>query len=434
MNPCRAEDLVNVLHMSDFHYDSTRKGTDAKEHGDMLDACVKYLEQNKDELKIKVVVLTGDIASSGSLADYEAFHAKFLQKVLDIFGLGLGSVLICPGNHDVSRGEITPEEDIITRSKNNVSPHTIKAAYSGVFNGLISYMRKYKYPCYRNGIDPSKDMARDYLTYLYGYRQVEGLNFICLNSSWNCRNEKDERFEHDYGKLFLGREFVADALNQAPERHSDGDPEPVIIAITHHPFFYDSSKPQEVLLSDKTDLFISNEYQWLDKSEVMDIPGEDGANTFRTIHQIERKVCVVLAGHLHKAVGPLVVGARGTSGYIGGSLDSDVHDECSFQVLSIHRNTGEIKGHVHGCKKDKYPYVFSEGDDLGSPNLHEAVSVVNMITLNLLSEHSQKMEQQIENPQQEPIQRENQGITPLRITIKDRAKSDANKAKKRHLL
>ena len=438
----KTKEYVNVLHMSDFHYDHTLYGTDADMRNAVLEACLRSLRTI--DKKVDVIVLTGDIALSGSLEDYEAFHDNFLKNVLNIFDLDVTKVLICPGNHDVKRGETTPEEDIITRSKSDVGPHTIKAAYAGIFSGLTTYMTNHKYPKYGISIDLTKDKSREYLAYLYGCRTIKGLNFICLNSSWNCRNEKDARFGDDYGKLFLLREFVADALRAVPKKTSENTLEPVNVAITHHPFFFDSTRPQKVMIAPtevgqepSDDIFISNEYQWLDKGEVMDILSEreknEHQNIFRPIHQIERNISLVLAGHMHKAVGPLVVGTHGTSGYIAGSLDpKKAYKKCEFQLFQIERDTGDIVSSVFGCDQIDGAYFFSEGRPIRASNLHDSANMLEQVLLKTISDLEFQKSQHRENPKEETPSIEGRENTPLRISyIKGLAKKDLKESRER---
>jgi predicted MPP superfamily phosphohydrolase len=384
--------------MSDFHYDSTLTGVAASERDDVLNGCIKCLttycteqESESNELKkIDVIVLTGDIASSGSIDDYKAFHSNFLSKVLEVLGLGIDKVLICAGNHDVFRDELDPSKKL---NDINVAPAEIDTGYAGIFKGLIEYMKTYSYTPYETG---ELEDARDFLKYLYGFREIGGLNFVCLNSAWNCRNEKDAEFSQDYGKLFLGKEFICDALQKVPK---EGAPKPIIIAITHHPFFFDTKKTQKAKLvpsnshpiSKTTSLcvkglrknlkrkmviatFISNEYQWLNSSEVL---GE--GITTSSICQIEERVNLVLAGHMHKAIGPLVVGACGTSGYIAGTMDPATvkkKSECEFQIFPIEKNTGNIRGNVYEYGDGHGTHTFSKNRSVHSPNLHQSVDVM----------------------------------------------------------
>lgn len=435
-NELYKEEYVNILHLSDFHYDNTLVGSSAETRDAVLSACVDYcstLRSDASPLLPNIVAITGDISMSGKIDDYSAFHKDFLSKLLSSLGIGVDRVVICPGNHDVEWSATIADEFVLNRSNSTKHPKEMPTAYSGLFNGFTTYLENNHFASYNNCINTERDSARKFLKFLYGYRVIEDIHFIVLNSAWNSRNTRDTKFGDDYGKLFLGREFVLDALK--PVRNIT-IPRPIVIALAHHPFFYDTKKPKEPYKAEE-EIYISNEYQWLDNSEVLDINApnnnfNNNHNVYRPVTQIERDVNIVLTGHLHKPVGPLVVGNCGTSGYIVGSMDpKESVGECGFQILRVDKSTGKTELHRFKCYRNDYGgngnrlFSIRREEPIYSPNLHKSVDMLNLARSRMLQELEQEILNEV-NPKEADLTKINnpESKTNTREVIQQRAKKD----------
>lgn len=100
------------LHLSDLHFSSDERWERRTVLQSLLRLC-------KDELVAKglgphLVLVTGDVASSGKPVEYEQAEA-FFHELMDTLGLkARDHLFIVPGNHDVDRGRIGPTAPLIS--------------------------------------------------------------------------------------------------------------------------------------------------------------------------------------------------------------------------------------------------------------------------------------------------------------------------------
>lgn len=106
---------LRILHLSDIHF-STKLNEERSLHTDVRD---QLLNDLRDAMipqhgRIDKVLIAGDIAFSGTRAEYEE-AAKWLHQVTTLVGCQPTDVLTVPGNHDVNRNRILSATKLIHR-------------------------------------------------------------------------------------------------------------------------------------------------------------------------------------------------------------------------------------------------------------------------------------------------------------------------------
>src|ERR1700761_7227593 len=99
---------VRILWLTDIHFSAAyREITDPRFRGFIDDFYNKIRLEQADQ-PFQYILITGDLAQTGSNEDYDAFWDLFLKRLLDIFlenkDWPVPKVLTIPGNHDVQWG------------------------------------------------------------------------------------------------------------------------------------------------------------------------------------------------------------------------------------------------------------------------------------------------------------------------------------------
>ncbi len=219
--------IVNILHLSDMHFgimDDERKDLQYKTY--RTTALKKFFEDfyKIDEDWIpNIIAITGDVGWKGLKTDYykecedvnfESFDS-FLNKLLDITNVELNNIICCAGNHDkyVARDAIDFDR-LLDDDKH--------------FTGLAGYFESFNTYLKNKNIPPLnlKDSSQE--QFLYGYREVNGIIFIVLNSAWLC----DYRRETDENHLKIGIDIFKKVFYPIKDSCADS----VVITMFHHPF------------------------------------------------------------------------------------------------------------------------------------------------------------------------------------------------------
>ena len=126
-----------ILHISDLHFGGEIKYDKINFKNsffECLESCVK------DKIKIKYLIISGDVANSGEPKEY-ILAAEFIQMIINKLELDKKNVLICPGNHDVSWTDLKMERrsNYINAPKaheqHNIKFKIFKEFYDTLFNG-----------------------------------------------------------------------------------------------------------------------------------------------------------------------------------------------------------------------------------------------------------------------------------------------------------
>jgi predicted MPP superfamily phosphohydrolase len=103
-----AEGSMQFLHLTDLHY--------SKNSPFQIELIKRLVEDLKKLIASGVapdlVIFSGDLVNDPDEPNiYEEFEEKFLAPVLGAISLRPNDIIFCPGNHDVSRKEITEWSD-----------------------------------------------------------------------------------------------------------------------------------------------------------------------------------------------------------------------------------------------------------------------------------------------------------------------------------
>lgn len=250
---------IRFLHLSDLHLRPS--ATKRADQDRVLSGLLEMLRRERASSPLDLIFITGDLAFSGSAAEYEVVVA-FLRNLLDATGVPAERTFVVPGNHDVDRGvgrwllrtlsgdEESTEFFVVPESR---TLHAKKFdAWRSHLGALLGEHRAL-------GLTVGADTIE--------YADVRGtqLAVASFNSAWFAQGNDD------HGKLWLGERNVSDAARQA-RRAS------LSIALMHHPF---------------------EDLNEIERTQIED--------------HIERSFDLVLRGHLHKERTRTVRGPRGTN-------------------------------------------------------------------------------------------------------------------------
>lgn len=234
---------VNILFLSDLHF--TKKD---EEHAKDLEECAKWyidaISMVDEAWKPQIVAIAGDIGFFGAAADYQFFSEAFLLPLLEKLNIPLDHVIMCPGNHDKDDSRFpkrAPEgiswwdtEELESpqfskfkdsvyksyRSDCNTQKFVLDTYAVAPFQNYINFLKEQGIPAF--DITKFDYAAVEGAEYLYGYRNIDGIDFYCYNSAWDClHNDK-----MDKGNLRIGpvrRRTDTKSANQ------------FIISLVHHP-------------------------------------------------------------------------------------------------------------------------------------------------------------------------------------------------------
>ena len=182
--------IQTLLHISDIHFGWDRdEPSKLAERQVCLDSMLAVLGNIDHEWQPTIVCLTGDVCWSGIQTDYEAAK-KWLGSLLSTCKLTMNELVMCPGNHDIYR----PDAKKIPRPHNAVEADEalnppICEHFSKLSNEFCSFAKTAGIPPLMFGEDES---------YLVGQRSLNGIEFVCLNSAWNAKDDDDKE------KLWIG--------------------------------------------------------------------------------------------------------------------------------------------------------------------------------------------------------------------------------------
>lgn len=191
------------LHLSDLHA-RKRDDWDAREIKEKLVHDLKFMQKNHG-LRPDFVFFTGDLAFGAAgieMTEQYKLVRDFLESVRKAFDpeIPIRDLYLVPGNHDIDREEITPEQTEWLRHENRKLDHIVAAMRDGkkqwrtwierlenYRNFLISYGLAHLTP------DSSHLIWAD-------AREIAGVRvgIAGLNSAWSCANSDDK------GKLWFG--------------------------------------------------------------------------------------------------------------------------------------------------------------------------------------------------------------------------------------
>jgi hypothetical protein len=219
---------LRFIHLSDIHFGQER-GELVYIHDDVRDQVlddVQIVRESLPDRKIDGVLVTGDLAYSGTLEEYAA-AGKFLDLLTEKVGCPRTAVRVIPGNHDIHRKSICKASEwmlseIAAKGSEALDSFLEDEQDREVLYGRLRQYRKFA-EAYNCPLDGAGGIAGQQSFLLAPGRT---LRFIGLNSALSCGKEDEQ------GKLMLGAKQWVLPRNRGEE----------LVVLCHHPlhWFQDS--------------------------------------------------------------------------------------------------------------------------------------------------------------------------------------------------
>ncbi|MCP4658328.1 MAG: NACHT domain-containing protein, partial [bacterium] len=208
---------VRWLHLSDFHFQGLKKWDQQA----TLKALLRHAGDLRErDLAPDLVLVTGDVAASGQRKEYEQAERFFtaLAETLDLDPAD--RFFIVPGNHDVDRGAIGPEEHVLRGIE--TQEEIEKVLTDPQMMGMLSRRLEAFYAFTERFLGPARGW-RPERPWRVDVRDVAGVavGILQLNSAWASGT-------NDEPGLLVGKAQVQDAIEQTPDAF-------LRIALVHHP-------------------------------------------------------------------------------------------------------------------------------------------------------------------------------------------------------
>lgn len=219
---------VTWLHVSDFHFREKDTFDRSEVQSKLCDLVQTYRTQKR--FAPELIFATGDIAQSGEEAEYKN-ASKFFDQLLKAADLPKERLFVAPGNHDVHR----PSAVDLTRALNTQEdsdkyfsrdPKTVRH-----LDKLASFGKWYAKYFGARDVDPFS------LCRTPRWLSINGLRVGVLTLSTALFSLDD----HDFGKLWLGRDWLAKALKKLQSKKPE-----LSVALMHHPldWLHDEERSQ----------------------------------------------------------------------------------------------------------------------------------------------------------------------------------------------
>lgn len=210
------------LHLSDVHFGQEVGGrlhvhNDVKE---MLIDDVRRVVQDELDRSISGIIVSGDIAYSGSEEEYQD-AGKWLDRVAEAGGCKDTDVHVVPGNHDINRDKISGSAGWMLEKIKKNGEAALDEILANERDCEVLYDRLADYRSFAQGYGCPLDMAGGHAGDAFSFELTDGrkARFLGLNSALACGAGDGE------GNLILG----------AKQRVISERPDEELIVICHHP-------------------------------------------------------------------------------------------------------------------------------------------------------------------------------------------------------
>lgn len=294
------KELINILHLSDIHFGMEEDKTQLAQRKNALDELLVTISNLDYNEKPHIIVISGDITWQGKIDGFSSAKS-WLQQLLNKVSLNPNNIILCPGNHDLDRKKTIGLGVPISSAEADdwLSVENMGNFY-GPFKNYIEF-------CEDLGVIPLKLSDQD--NYLVGTRDLEGINFVVLNSAWFCRSREDAR------KLWVGlpQLELMNAENQIVH-FKEGKKPLVTIAILHHPL------------------------SWLHEEEQSSY--NDRPSTYRYLSE---RVDLILSGHTHGAYEPATRIFNHAYFISGGAAYSGGRFRNNFSIIKVNTKESTVE-------------------------------------------------------------------------------------------
>lgn len=318
-----------ILHLTDLHF-----GCDGRDPNRLaerklcLDGLVKTIVGLEADWRPNMICISGDLGWAGRKTDYDEAE-EWLNTLIGELGISYGSVVICPGNHDLDRKytkyayprDASEADRLLELPEEGTCP--VEEFYAKPFAQFEAF-------CRRVGTIPLT--IGDRSSYLVGSCQIGGVRIVSLNSAWFAR-------DNDRSCLWIGRPHLAAlaAREQTYEVHT-AQSEYVTVAMMHHP------------------------REWLHENEI-----HTWGARWDPHHHVASRCHVLLTGHTHNRPSQPDFLAPGAWHFSCGSAYAGAYHFNAFCLLRVGGRTpdyryyefdpGRSPHHWCKCEEGKIPFV-----------------------------------------------------------------------------
>ena len=230
--------MIRLVHISDSHLE--KENLDLEKNA-LVDGLFNDLTKYVDEKTI--IAFTGDLIDKGGIAfnetlnPFNEFKKIIVDRLIDKFPSLNEKVFIVPGNHDVQRNKIDKLDHFALTGMLKDNPEEASAFIKKNINGSIKLNRIEQYKNFEKSFFSNYTNSK--LTYFHSSFNTEingkSIGISCLNSSWLCKDEKN-----DCGNLILGKAQIDDSLLHIKDAE-------IKIALIHHPIEFLCEPDMEVV-------------------------------------------------------------------------------------------------------------------------------------------------------------------------------------------
>ncbi len=190
--------MLRILHLSDFHYKSSRDAR-YRDIGEKIADCIR-------EKEIDLVVFSGDLVFEGkSVAEFKGAEESLIKPILAATGLDNSRFIIAPGNHDLLK---KTEMSMVVKCLSDCNSASQIEDFCDEDGQLqLSLTNFTHFNAFIQGF--YGDAMNIEPLYLYSTLAIKGkkIGVVAFNSAWRCKESREDR-----GKLIFPVYMVQDAF------------------------------------------------------------------------------------------------------------------------------------------------------------------------------------------------------------------------------
>jgi len=218
---------MNILHVSDMHF--TVDGADK----DIRDGVFRKLREsfteivtNNENLMPDLILISGDIAFHGKMAEYELAISE-IREWVSIFNLDMSRVVVCPGNHDIMKDKT----ERITTIENNLDANKYLTLPKLAKNS--EYFSDFQNFCKSLGLLPLtlNNNEEHSCQYLFGVHNIKvndiNVAIAVHNTAWNCLQDNTDN-KNIWVSAYTTTN-ISEKLNSQKENN-------IVISLMHHSY------------------------------------------------------------------------------------------------------------------------------------------------------------------------------------------------------
>lgn len=337
--------MKTILHISDIHTSTNlAKGNNSVQ----LTKTSQALLDDIRELNLKVdgIIISGDIAQSGTENEYDTFNKSFLAPIKEALSVNNEFIFVCPGNHDVTREKWSATQKIARNAIQN-DPEGADA-FIGEIAHHMPWMENYEK--FKSSIDANKKII--YKNDVVTIYDISKKALISLNSA--CLSTGDDR-----GKLFIGQ-YALDEIISKTKSYKDK------IIIMHHPI------------------------EWLNEI--------DRSRLYSFI--AKNNVKILLFGHMHEhsIISEKTFNEEGIVKIQAGKFDHTDRKDCytGYSIITLHEETNIETGSILLRRFDSEKNTFKPWEERGHSTINFSIGDAPPFNSEEFSRISQKIEESLE--------------------------------------